>query len=87
MEYQGAIQKHFVQERLAQRKEQREQFSAATAQMIFAMMHRQLGWTAAPEDYQTALRTAVDNARKLASEIFPDPTDEELRKLWQAQFN
>lgn len=33
MEYLGAIQKHFVQERLSQRREERERLFASTAQI------------------------------------------------------
>ena len=87
MEYLGAIQKHFVQERLSQRREERERLFASTAQMIFAAMHQQLGWTATPEEYQRALQTAVENARQLSAEVLPDPSEDDLRKMWQAQIN
>ncbi|MGH7494486.1 MAG: hypothetical protein ACREOO_19100 [bacterium] len=87
MEDLGAIQEHFAQECLSKRKEQRAQFSATTAQMIFAVMHFQLGSSATPEDYQRALQTAVENARKLAEAAYPDFSKEELRNMWKARIN
>ena len=87
MEDLGAIQEHFAQECLTKRKEQRAQYSATTAQMIFAVMHFQLGCSATPEEYQRALHIAVENAGRLAEAAYPDFTDEDLRNMWKARIN
>lgn len=85
MENLGGLQQHYAEECQRARRELRTQFSANTAQMIFATLHAQLGWLATPDDYHRALQTAVENGRRLAEALYPDWSEQELQSMWQAR--
>lgn len=87
MEFTGAYHKKHLGQLQSDRKKERDKFIADTARMIFVSMHAKVDFGAPADDYKkalnTALNTALENAKALGFALFPDLTDKELEAAWK----
>ncbi len=83
MNFTGAYHKKYITQLQSDRKKERDKFIAETAQLIFVSMHAKLDLNAPSDDYDQALDTALENAKKLGFILFPDLTDKDLEAAWK----